>query len=308
MTDSQDAFADLLATLREVGERFAGEEWGLTDPTDVAEGLRVDPPPPGHRHRDPVRGRRRPPGVPGRSCRRGARRSATTPTPATTTPRSTRPGTYRVRGNTGGAVYVSFTVEAGRRGRRLPVRHRRRAQRHRLRRRRRRRVRDHGRRPGAGAGLAAAGPRRLADHRPPLLGGPDLAAGAADGRPRAHDRPRRRRRRRARGPARADRRLGGRRHPPHGHLRPHPHARDHGQARRGRAAGVRVPRAARLPAAGAPGRPRPGRRRRRLQHGAVPARARRRAGHAGALARVPVRQRVAVEPPAPDVRLPARTP
>ena len=41
MTESQDAFDELLATLREVGDRFAGDEWGLTDPGDVAEGLRV---------------------------------------------------------------------------------------------------------------------------------------------------------------------------------------------------------------------------------------------------------------------------
>ena len=37
---SRDAFDELLATLREVGDRFAGEEWGLTSPDDVAEGLR----------------------------------------------------------------------------------------------------------------------------------------------------------------------------------------------------------------------------------------------------------------------------
>ena len=33
--------------------------------------------------------------------------------PATTTRRVHPAGTYRVRGRTGGAVYVSFTVEAG---------------------------------------------------------------------------------------------------------------------------------------------------------------------------------------------------
>ena len=41
MTASQDAFAHLLATLEEVGDRYAGAEWGLGDPTDVAEGIRV---------------------------------------------------------------------------------------------------------------------------------------------------------------------------------------------------------------------------------------------------------------------------
>ena len=83
MTESQDAFAELLATLREVGDRFAGEEWGLTDPTDVAEGLRVDPPPPGHRHRDPARGRRGPPDVPRDrvAVAQGARRQRRRPLP-----------------------------------------------------------------------------------------------------------------------------------------------------------------------------------------------------------------------------------
>ena len=41
MTESQHAWTHLLATLAEVGERFAGPEWGLTDRDDVAEGLRV---------------------------------------------------------------------------------------------------------------------------------------------------------------------------------------------------------------------------------------------------------------------------
>src|SRR6478735_2228199 len=41
VNDSGAAFGNLLETLREVGKRFAGEEWGLGDPTDIAEGLRV---------------------------------------------------------------------------------------------------------------------------------------------------------------------------------------------------------------------------------------------------------------------------
>lgn len=38
-TAAGDAFARLLATLAEVGDRFAGEEWSVVDPDDRAEGL-----------------------------------------------------------------------------------------------------------------------------------------------------------------------------------------------------------------------------------------------------------------------------
>lgn len=112
MSDSQAAFSELLATLAEVGERFAGEEWGLTDPGDVAEGLRVvlhhlatgletqfeD----GADHPS-----FRPIVTPWRKAlgdNADARYHDARVHPG---------GTYRVRGNTGGAVYVSFTVEAG---------------------------------------------------------------------------------------------------------------------------------------------------------------------------------------------------
>jgi hypothetical protein len=112
MSDSQAAFSELLATLAEVGDRFAGEEWGLTDPGDVAEGLRVvlhhlatgletqfedGADHPGFR----------PIVTPWRKAlgdNADARYHDARIHPA---------GTYRVRGNTGGAVYVSFTVEAG---------------------------------------------------------------------------------------------------------------------------------------------------------------------------------------------------
>jgi len=33
MTESRAAYAHLLAVLEETGTRFAGEEWGITDPT-----------------------------------------------------------------------------------------------------------------------------------------------------------------------------------------------------------------------------------------------------------------------------------
>jgi hypothetical protein len=41
VSESRAAFDELLATLRTVGDRFAGADWGLSDPADVAEGLRV---------------------------------------------------------------------------------------------------------------------------------------------------------------------------------------------------------------------------------------------------------------------------
>ena len=40
MSESRAAYDELLATLRTVGGRFAGPDWGPTDPVDVAEGLR----------------------------------------------------------------------------------------------------------------------------------------------------------------------------------------------------------------------------------------------------------------------------
>jgi hypothetical protein len=110
--ESGAAYAELLATLREVGDRFAGPEWGLTDPADVAEGLRVIV----HHlatgietqfEDDAARPAFRPIVTPWRKAlgdNADARYHDARVHPA---------GTYRVRGRTGGAVYVSFTVEAG---------------------------------------------------------------------------------------------------------------------------------------------------------------------------------------------------
>jgi hypothetical protein len=112
MTESRDAFAELLATLREVGDRFAGEEWGLGDPTDVAEGLRVVLHHLGtgietQLEDDASRPLFREIVTPWRKAlgdNADARYHDAKVHPA---------GTYRVRGRTEGAVYVSFTVEAG---------------------------------------------------------------------------------------------------------------------------------------------------------------------------------------------------
>jgi hypothetical protein len=112
MSESQAAYSELLATLREVGDRFAGEEWGLTGPGDVAEALRVIV----HHlaigietqfEDDAAHPAFRPIVTPWRKAlgdNADARYHDARVHPA---------GTYRVRGRTGGAVYVSFTVEAG---------------------------------------------------------------------------------------------------------------------------------------------------------------------------------------------------
>ncbi|WCO66962.1 hypothetical protein PO878_20930 [Iamia majanohamensis] len=111
MTESRDAFADLLATLQEVGDRFAGEEWGLTDPTDQAEGLRVVLHHLGigietQLEQDPAHPTFRAIVTPWRKALGDNADALYHDAPVSPA------GTYRVRGRTGGAVYVSFTVEA----------------------------------------------------------------------------------------------------------------------------------------------------------------------------------------------------
>jgi hypothetical protein len=112
MTQSQDAYTELLATMAEVGERFAGEEWGLTDPTDVAEGLRVILHHLGtgietQLEQDAAHPTLRPITTPWRKAL-GDNADALYHD-ARIDPR----GTYRLRGRTAGATYVSITVEAG---------------------------------------------------------------------------------------------------------------------------------------------------------------------------------------------------
>ena len=112
MTESRDAYAELLATLHEVGGRFAGEEWGLTDPTDVAEGLRVILHHLGtgietQLEDDAAHPVFREIVTPWRKAlgdNADARYHDAKVHPA---------GTYRLRGRTAGARYVSITVEAG---------------------------------------------------------------------------------------------------------------------------------------------------------------------------------------------------
>jgi hypothetical protein len=121
MSDSRDAYAELLATLADVGERFAGDEWMVSAPDDVAETLRsilqllasgletqLDDDPAHPVFRELVTPWRKMLGDnPDARYHDAAVHSA---------------GTYRVRGNTGGAVYVSFTVEAGARDGSMPTR------------------------------------------------------------------------------------------------------------------------------------------------------------------------------------------
>jgi hypothetical protein len=111
MTASSDAYAHLLETMAEVGRRFAGEEWMIADPADQAEALAVV-----LQHlataletqfdEDPAHPTFRPIVTSWRKAlgdNADARYHDARVDPA---------GTYRVRGNLAGAVYVSFTVEA----------------------------------------------------------------------------------------------------------------------------------------------------------------------------------------------------
>jgi hypothetical protein len=112
MSESPAAYDELLATLRTVGGSFAGPEWGLNDPVDVAEGLRLVT----HLlaigletqfEDDAARPVFRAIVTPWRKAlgdNADARYHDAPVHPA---------GVYRVRGRMAGAVYVSFTVEAG---------------------------------------------------------------------------------------------------------------------------------------------------------------------------------------------------
>ena len=112
MSSSREAFDELLATLTEVADRFAGPEWGIGSPDDQAEALRVV------LHQvatgmetqfedDPAHPVFREIVTPWRKVlgdNPDARYHDAIVHPD---------GVYRVRGNIGGAVYVSFTVEEG---------------------------------------------------------------------------------------------------------------------------------------------------------------------------------------------------
>jgi Protein of unknown function (DUF1214) len=112
MSESQAAFAELLATLGEVGDRFAGPEWGLTDPGDVAEGLRVVMHHLGTGIETQLEDDAAHPVF--RAIVTPWRKALGDNADARYHDARVHPsGTYRVQGRTAGAIYVSFTVEAG---------------------------------------------------------------------------------------------------------------------------------------------------------------------------------------------------
>jgi hypothetical protein len=110
--ESRKAFDELLDVLREAADRYAGAEWGLHTPDDVAGGLRVlaqmlEGGLVGHFEDDP-----RQPVF--RQIVTSTRKSMGDNADAIYFDASVSAEyTYRVRGRTAGAVYVSFTVEAG---------------------------------------------------------------------------------------------------------------------------------------------------------------------------------------------------
>src|SRR5271166_5230799 len=120
-TEARQAFDQLIGTLQEVADRFCGSEWGLEAPDDVAGGLRVlahllEGGLVGHFEDDP---------------RQPVFRQIVTSTRKNLGDNAdaiyfdapiSAEYAYRIRGCMAGAVYVSFTVEAGGAGGRFPRR------------------------------------------------------------------------------------------------------------------------------------------------------------------------------------------
>jgi hypothetical protein len=112
MSESRAAFNDLLDTLREAADRYAGPEWGLATPDDMAGGLRVlanllEGGLVGHFDDDP-----RQPVF--RQIVTSTRKSMGDNADAIYFDAAVSSQySYRVRGRMAGAVYVSFTVEVG---------------------------------------------------------------------------------------------------------------------------------------------------------------------------------------------------
>jgi hypothetical protein len=121
MSEARAAWGELLDTLQEAGERFAGEEWGLAAPDDVAGGLRLlahllEGGLVGHFEDDPRQPVFRP-------IVTSTRKSLGDNPDALYYDASVSSSyAYRVTGRTAGAVYVAFTVEAGASGGRFPER------------------------------------------------------------------------------------------------------------------------------------------------------------------------------------------
>jgi hypothetical protein len=111
-TQSRAAFDALMATLAEAAERYAGAEWGLAGPDDVAGGLRslahlLEGGLVGHFEDDPAQ-------PVFRRIVTSTRKSMGDNADAIYYDASISSRyTYRVRGRIAGAIYVSFTLEAG---------------------------------------------------------------------------------------------------------------------------------------------------------------------------------------------------
>ena len=110
--EARRAFDELILTLQEVADRFCGQEWGLTSPDDQAGGFRVlahllEGGLVGHFEDDP-----RQPVF--RQIVTSTRKSLGDNADAIYFDAAVSPElAYRITGRTAGAVYVSFTVEAG---------------------------------------------------------------------------------------------------------------------------------------------------------------------------------------------------
>lgn len=115
MTDAsatRDAFAQLLEVLEQAGERFCGQEWGVVTPHDVAESHRLvlhilQSALYAHAEFDPARPAFRRIVSPTRKFTGDNPDAVYFEAPLDPTRR------YLIRGNLAGAVYTSFTVEAG---------------------------------------------------------------------------------------------------------------------------------------------------------------------------------------------------
>lgn len=112
VAESRAAFDALLATLAEAAERYAGPEWGLAAPDDVAGALRVlthllEGGLVGHFEDDPAQ-------PVFRQIVTSTRKAMGDNADAIYYDASISSRySYRVRGRIGGAIYVSFTMEAG---------------------------------------------------------------------------------------------------------------------------------------------------------------------------------------------------
>lgn len=121
MSEARRAFDELVRTLQEAVERYCGAEWGLTAPDDVAGGIRVlahllEGGLVGHFEDDP-----RQPVF--RQIVTSTRKSLGDNADAVYFDAAVDPQfAYRITGRTAGAVYVSFTVEAGGAGGAFPKR------------------------------------------------------------------------------------------------------------------------------------------------------------------------------------------